>query len=108
MQTLSKGVWGAGSPRNVLVFNSLSPLSWVFESLRQHIAQVSTWKVFFIIKNIFIMKNLTDFRKTVETGVDLRLLSPSFLPLPTLTDTFAIQQAAYLCILRSGHFLLKP
>ena len=23
-----------------------------------------------IIKNMFIMKNLTDFRKTVETGVD--------------------------------------
>ena len=72
-QALSKGVWGAGSPRNVLVFNSLSPLSWVFESLRQHIAQVSTWKVFFIIKNIFIMKNLTDFRKMVETGEDPRL-----------------------------------
>ena len=27
----------------------------------------------FIIKNIFVMKNVTDFRKTVETGVDLRL-----------------------------------
>ena len=26
--------------------------------------------MFFIIKNIFIIKNLTDFRKTVETGVD--------------------------------------
>ena len=25
---------------------------------------------FFIIKNIFIMKNLIDFRKTMETGVD--------------------------------------
>ena len=31
--------------------------------------QISTWKVFFIINNIFIMKNLTDFRKTVEAGV---------------------------------------
>ena len=29
----------------------------------------------FFIKNIFIMKNLTDFRKTVETGVDPRLTS---------------------------------
>ena len=28
------------------------------------------WKVFFIINNTIIMKNLTDFRKTVETGVD--------------------------------------
>ena len=26
------------------------------------------------IKNIFIIKNLTDFRKTVETGMDSRLL----------------------------------
>ena len=26
-----------------------------------------------IIKNMFIMKNLTDFRKTVETGLDPRL-----------------------------------
>ena len=25
------------------------------------------------MKNIFIMKNLADFRKTVETGVDPRL-----------------------------------
>ena len=32
--------------------------------------QISTWKVFFITKNIFVMKNLTDFRKTVEAGVD--------------------------------------
>ena len=28
---------------------------------------------FFIIKNIFIIKNLADFSKTVEIGVDLRL-----------------------------------
>ena len=27
----------------------------------------------FIMKNIFTMKNLTDFSKTVEIGVDLRL-----------------------------------
>ena len=27
----------------------------------------------FIIKNIFVMKNVTDFRKMVETGVDPRL-----------------------------------
>ena len=32
--------------------------------------QISTWKVFFIINNIFIMKNLTDFNKTVEASVD--------------------------------------
>ena len=32
--------------------------------------QMSTWKVFFIIKNIFIMKKLINFRKAVEAGVD--------------------------------------
>jgi len=30
---------------------------------------------FIIIKSMFIMKNLTDFRKTVETGVNPRLKS---------------------------------
>ena len=37
--------------------------------------QISNWKVIFIIKKIykFIMKNMTDFRKAVETGVDLCL-----------------------------------
>ena len=38
----------------------------------QSIFQISTWKVFFI-KNIFIMKYLTDFRKTLETGLGPRL-----------------------------------
>ena len=38
-----------------------------------NIFQISTWKAFLLLKiykNIFIMKNLTDFGKTVETGVD--------------------------------------
>ena len=56
-----------------------SPLSWVSESFRQDIYwlskpfsrfQLGKFKVF--TKNIFIMKNLTDFRKTVETGMDPR------------------------------------
>ena len=34
--------------------------------------QTSTGKIFFI-KNYLLMKNLTHFRKTVETGVDPRL-----------------------------------
>ena len=34
------GSGGRAPPRNVLFFNSLSPLSWVFESFRQEIAQV--------------------------------------------------------------------
>ena len=36
--------------------------------------QISTWKVFFITKSTFIIKNLTDFgRFSVEAGVDPRL-----------------------------------
>ena len=38
-----------------------------------NIFQISTWKAFLLLKickNIFIMKNLTDFGNTVETGVD--------------------------------------
>ena len=43
--------------------------------------QISSWKLFCLIKNIFIMKNLTDFRRTVEAGVDLRLLdNPNSIP----------------------------
>ena len=45
----------------------------------QSIFQISTWKVFFI-KNIFIMKNLTDFRKTLETGPGPRLFGYSYSP----------------------------
>ena len=41
---------------------------------------ISTWTVFFI-KNIFIMKNLTDFRETVETSVDPRLYIITFFHL---------------------------
>ena len=47
-----------------------SPLSWVPESFRRDIGQISTWKVFFFIKRIFVMKNLTNFHKMVEAGVD--------------------------------------
>ena len=53
-----------GLPQEIIwIFIPLSPLS---ESFRQDF----NLKVFFIIKNIFIMKNVTDFRKMVETGVD--------------------------------------
>ena len=45
----------------------------------QSIFQISTWKVFFI-KNIFIMKNLTDFRKTLETGPGPHLFGYSYSP----------------------------
>jgi len=65
-------------------------ISWVSESFRQDIGQfhspritpcksadyfISRFKLgeVFHIKNMFMMKTLTDFRKMVETGVDPRL-----------------------------------
>ena len=65
-------------------------ISWVSESFRQDIGQFHFPRIrpcksanYFIsrfqheeafhIKNTFIMKTLTDFPKTVETGVDPRL-----------------------------------
>ena len=68
MQT-SRG-FGGRLPQEIF---PLSPLSWVSESFRQDISQISTWKVFFVIKDIFIMKNLTTFLKMMEAGVDGRL-----------------------------------
>ena len=67
----SRGVWEQAPPENVLDFNSLkSTFPGFSESFRQDIGQISTWKVFFIIKNIFVIKNLTNFPKTVEIDVD--------------------------------------
>ena len=43
------------------------------KSADDFISQFQLRKFFIVIKNIFIVKNLTDFRKTVETGVDPRL-----------------------------------
>ena len=49
------------------------PVNWKKKTFVQTIFQILTWKVLLIIKNMFTMKNLTDFRKTMETGVDPRL-----------------------------------
>ena len=45
-------------------------------SFRQDIGQISTWEIFIwnLVEKYLFMKNSTDFHKTVETGVDLRLL----------------------------------
>ena len=40
------------------------------KKIAQYIFQISTWKVF-LLKNIFIMKSLNNFRKMVEASVDL-------------------------------------
>ena len=69
------------------ILTPISPLSWVSESFRWDIGQFNSPRIkhfsapfsrfqpgkFFFIKNIFIMKNLTDFRKTLETGPGPRL-----------------------------------
>ena len=49
------------------------PRKWKKKTFVRTIFQISTWKVL-IIKNKFLMKNLTDFRETVETRVDPRLI----------------------------------
>ena len=53
-------------------FSPQSRFSWVSESFSQDIGRILTWKVFFT-KIYLSMKTPTDFRKTVETGVDPRL-----------------------------------
>ena len=66
-------VRGLAPPRNYLDFYSLkSPF------LGFRVIQMGYWPDFnlenvFIFKNIFNMKNVTDFCKTVETGVDPHL-----------------------------------
>ena len=47
------------------------PGNWKKKTFVQTIFQISTWKVLLLLlTNMFIMRNLTNFRKTVETGVD--------------------------------------
>ena len=57
-----------------------SPLSWVSESFEQGNGQFHSPRMkpcnlesIFFIKNISILKNLTDFYKMVESGVDPHL-----------------------------------
>ena len=76
------GVRGLAPPRNYLDFYSLKSPSLGFR-----VIQMGYWPDFnlesvFDFKDIFNMKNVTDFRKTVETGVDphvqYRIKAPSF------------------------------
>ena len=50
-----------------------SPWMKPCKSADYFISRFQLGKFFIVSKNIFIVKNLTDFRKTVETGVDPRL-----------------------------------
>ena len=51
----SRGVWGNATPRNVLDFDSVNSSFFVFCT---------------------ILKNVTEFHKTVETNVDPHLVIP--------------------------------
>ena len=74
------GVRGQAAPGNFLDFDTLKSkvpfpgfLSDRILASSIHLRwSFATWKVFLFIKNISIMKNLADFRKTVETAVDRR------------------------------------
>ena len=69
------GVRGVAPLRNYLDFYSLKSPFLDFQ-----VIQMGYWPDFnlqsvFILINIFNMKNVTDFRKTVETGVDPHLIT---------------------------------
>ena len=49
------------------------PGNWKKKRLSRPFSRFQLEKLKIIIKNMFVMKNLTDFRKTMETGVDPRL-----------------------------------
>ena len=66
----SRGVRRRTLPGNFLDFHSLkSPFPGFIVIQKEYWPDFNLESVF-IIKNIFVMKNVTDFRKTVETGVD--------------------------------------
>ena len=67
----SNKVWGRAPSINFL--DLYSSLKSPFQGFRVIQTGFQLGKCFFIIKNIFIMKNLTGFHKKVETGVDPRL-----------------------------------
>ena len=62
-----------GSPRKFFDFHSLKSRFLDFIVIQTGYWPDSSLERVFIIKNIFVMKNVTDFGKTVETGVDPRL-----------------------------------
>ena len=70
----SRGVRRRAPPGNVLDFHSLKSPFLDFIVIQTGYWPDSNLGSVFIIKIIFIMKNVTDFRKTVETGVDPRLM----------------------------------
>ena len=66
----SRGVWGHAPPWEIFV---IYLPKFPFLGSDRILTRFQLGK-FFIIKNIFIMNNLTDFCKMVETGVDPHLI----------------------------------
>ena len=60
------------------IFGFLSHSDRILTDCPNHFPDFSLESLFFLIKNIFIMKNLTNFHETVETDVDPRLLFTIF------------------------------
>ena len=92
------GGTGACSPgKFFLDFNSPKTLSWVSESFRQDIYWLSKplsrfqlGKFCFLLKTY--MKNLTDFRKTVENGMPDPHLNSSYLEQDTKKIPFTFKE----------------
>ena len=78
----SRAFRGHGPQGNFLDFNSLkvpfpgflSHSDRILTDHPNHYPDFDLESLKFFTKNIFIMKNLTDFRKTVETSMDPHLL----------------------------------
>ena len=69
------GVRGLAPKRNYLDFYSLESPFLGFRVIQMEYRPDFNLESIFIFKNIFNMKNVTYFRKTVETGVDPHLNS---------------------------------
>ena len=92
------------------IFNSYKTPAWVSLSFTWDNGQISTRKVFLIIKNISIMKNLTDFCKMVEACVDLCLARWKISQNKHIKLTFYwwYQTAFVLLVLHWFQFCLLP
>ena len=85
----SRDVPKRAPPGNFLDFHSLKSPFLDFIVIQTGYWLDSNSESIFIIKNIFVMKIVTDFRKTVETGVDPRLgtLYPFFQRFYSVLDS---------------------
>ena len=74
------------------IFGFMSHSDRILTDCPNHFPDFNLESLFFLIKNIFIMKNLTNFHETVETDVDPRLLCTIFFPSTQLTITASAYQ----------------